>query len=204
MSCDGRYLVLTAALAMTVWGVHPGRTAEPPPAANLPAVHPPAFIPPPAAIGGAGPADGIAGVPLPVPGVLRDIGQRQTELTLLELDIKRAELQKKLRELEAGPGPIVGLPSPPALPASTTMPPPAVAEGGEPPTGPAVRRIHKVDGQLAALIAFPSGETKEVRRGGAIANGLKVVEVRSDGVLVQQGDRPAFQLPVTGARRGGQ
>jgi type IV pilus biogenesis protein PilP len=133
----------------------------------------------------------------PVPSVLREIGQRQTELTILELDLKRAELQKKLRELETTS------PLSPPLPPSAQIPAPTAMVQTPGWDAPVVRRIHKVGRDLVALVILPGGETKNVRSGGLIGKGLRVVEIVPDTVFVQQGGQPPVSLPVFQSRRGG-
>ncbi len=162
-------------------------------------------IPEPSPVGGppssvVEPAGGDGGQ---IPGVLREIGQRQTELTILELNLKRAELQKKLRELEApatGPQFSSAVPAPAAAPALSTVP---AESGWETSPGPLVRRIHKIGDELVAMVVFPGGETKNVRSGGSIGNGLRVVEILPDAVYVGKGDRQRYALPVSSPRRGG-
>ena len=126
---------------------------------------------------------------VPPSGVLHEISQRQTELAILELDIKRAELQKKLRDLQGGP------------PGQSIAASPPLKEGAAGPTpanaAPVVRRIHRAGGELAAVIILGHGETKTVRRGGEIANGLRVVEIHPDAVLVRRGDDPVYPLPAS-------
>lgn len=155
---------------------------------------------------------GAAAVPPPdamvpeegqLPGVLREIGRRQTELTILELDLKRAELQKKLRELET-----MGQARPPQFLPTAAMPqntggggavplPPDV--GLDPEIGPQVRRIHKVGGALVAVIALPGGEIRHIRPGGLIGD-LRVVQILPDTVYVRKGDQPPYALPVSPSR----
>lgn len=136
-----------------------------------------------------------------IPGVLREIGQRQTELTILELEVKRAELQKKLRETESVP-PGNGPQFLPAAAAQSFVPPPlAISSAGDGQLS--VRRIHKIGGELVALVTFPSGETKDIHVGGFVGKGLRVVEIRSDTVNVRQGDQQPYALPVSLSRRGG-
>jgi type IV pilus biogenesis protein PilP len=134
----------------------------------------------------------------PVPPVLREIGMRQTELSLLELEVKRAELQKRLRDLDqvTVPGP-ASLSVPPPLPVGATVAPPgpvsppADAEGDR---GPRVLRIHRLDGRLKALIRLRDGETRDVVRGSRLPPDLEVVEVTGDAVLVRHGQAPAHPL----------
>lgn len=136
-----------------------------------------------------------------MPGVLREIGQRQTELTILELDLKRAELQKKLRELEAAVP--ANIPHPlPAVVAQNSAVPSAVPDGAwETQMGPLVRRIHKIAGELVALVVFPGGETKNVRLGGLVGGGVRIVEILPDAVFVRLGDQQRYSLPVIQSRR---
>lgn len=128
-----------------------------------------------------------------ISGVLREIGQRQSELMILELDLKRAELQKKLRELDSAPP--AGVPQFLST-AATNM-------GWEGTSGPVVRRIHKIGNELVAMVVFPSGETKDVRSGGFVGNGLRIVEILSDAVYVRKGDQQRYALPVSPSRHGG-
>lgn len=138
-----------------------------------------------------------------VPGVLREIGQRQTELTILELDLKRAELQKKLRELEgaapANAPPFVAVPAA----QNSNMPMLPAESGWDVQSGPLVRRIHKIGNELVAMVVFPGGETKNVRSGGVIGSGLRIVEILPDAVYVRKGDQPRYALPISTSRRGG-
>jgi type IV pilus biogenesis protein PilP len=163
----------------------------------------PVVPPRPEPVGPPSPGNGEA-IPVDVgqiPGVLREIGQRQTELTILELEVKRAELQKKLRETESVPSGN----GPQFLPAAATQSsvpsPPAIALAGDGQLS--VRRIHKIGGKLVALVMFPSGETKDVHIGGFVAKGLRIVEILSDTVYVRQGDQQPYALPVSLSRRGG-
>lgn len=160
-------------------------------------------VPAPQPVGedGAAAADALAADGSYNSGLLRDISQRQTELAILELDVKRAELQKRLKELEGGPlpGPATVAVSPPVMPPSAPplAPPSAVAEPRpEPHGGVTVRRIHKIGGELTALITYPGGETRNVRRGASLAPGLTVVDIGLDAVQVREGDRPPFALPI--------
>ncbi len=133
----------------------------------------------------------------PLPGVLRQIGERQTELAILELDIKRAELQKKLRELNGEP----------VLQSAVGL---AVVNGGPPTreipeakgvTGdPLVRRIHKVGHDLVASLAFSGGETKEVRAGAILPNDLKVIDILPDTVRVRRGAQSPYELGILPTR----
>jgi type IV pilus biogenesis protein PilP len=135
-----------------------------------------------------------------IPGVLREIGQRQTELTILELDLKRAELQKKLRELEAV-FPNNGVPYfPTAAAQNSNVPVSPITKGWE---GPQVRRIHKVGNELVAVVVIPGGETKNVRSGGFVGKELRVVEILPETVYVRQGDRQIYALPVFQTGRWG-
>lgn len=169
----------------------------------------------------AGPATQAADAPVPAPqpvlpgmaetgsgadyvpqsGVLREIGQRQTELAILELDIRKAELKKKLKDLDGGgaPLPVPSIPSPvPVLdggPGPARPAPGAGAFGA--PGAPSLRRIHKIGHDLAALLVFPTGEIRDVRRGASLPNDLKVVDILPDAVLVRRGDQPAYALPVS-------
>jgi len=136
-----------------------------------------------------------------IPGVLREIGQRQTELTILELEVKRAELQKKLRETESVPsgnGPSF---LPAAAMQSSVPPPPVIPLAGDGQLS--VRRIHKIRGELVALVMFPGGETKDIHVGGFVGKGLRVVEILADTVYVRQGDQQPFALPNSLSRHGG-
>jgi type IV pilus biogenesis protein PilP len=156
----------------------------------------------PAPVTSAGPAVPAAEPPAveaaPVPPVLREIGIRQTELSLLELEVKRAELQKRLRDLDqvTVPGP-ASLPVPPPLPVgaagapSGPVSPPADADGDR---GPRVLRIHRIDGRLKALVRLRDGETRDVGRGNRLPPDLEVVEVSGDAVLVRRGQAPAHAL----------
>jgi type IV pilus biogenesis protein PilP len=132
----------------------------------------------------------------PPPGILREIGQRQTELTILELDIKRAELQRRLKELEIPQA--AQLSSPPS--ALSTAAAPGFSAGGELGIGHAggvtVRRIHKVGNQLMAQVGLPNGETKAVRSGAMIGTELRVINILPDGVLVQHGGEVPYSLPA--------
>ncbi|PKU22814.1 type IV pilus biogenesis protein PilP [Telmatospirillum siberiense] len=173
-----------------------------PPAVVLPMVPAPASV-----VAGAPPAEAVPPENGQFPGVLREIGRRQTELTILELDLKRAELQKKLRELEsAGQAkppqflPVAAAAMPPSPGAS--LPPSSVDMPQEAPVGPLVRRIHKVGNDLVALIALPDGETRNIRSGGVIG-GLRVVQILPDTVYVRKGDQPPYALPVSSSRRVG-
>lgn len=138
-----------------------------------------------------------------IPGVLREIGQRQTELTILELDLKRAELQKKLRELEAAAPPQMPQFLPAAAVQNPSVPMAPAESGSEMPTGPLVRRIHKIGDELVALILFPGGETKNVRPGGVVGNGVRIVEILLDAVYVRKGEQQRYALPISQSRRGG-
>lgn len=166
-------------------------------AATLPR-HPP----PPETAGMPSPWAEPIGAPdaAPLPGVLRQIGERQTELAILELDIKRAELRKKLRELngESALQPAVGL---------------AVVNGGAPTReipeakgvvgDPLVRRIHKVGHDLVASLAFSDGETKEVRAGTILPNDLKVIVILPDAVRVRRGAQSPYELGILPISPGG-
>lgn len=161
---------------------------------------------PPSPVSSAGPANATisdtAGDGAPPPGVLREIGQRQTELAILELDLKRAELQKKLRELEVPPA------KPPQfLPAiaqpqtgATVLPSPLPDAISDSPFGPTVRRIHKVAGELVAQLLLPGGEIKNIRAGGGVG-GLKIVQILPDTVYARKGEQPPFALPMASPRR---
>jgi len=140
----------------------------------------------------------------PDPELLSNIAQRQTELAILEMDIKKAELQKKLRELQL-PGQIPVLPpgQAPVLP-----PPPALA--GDFPPGAAknpdlrsgsfsVQRIHRVGDRLAAVVRFPSGETRSVFSGETLEKSLKVVAVSAVEVTVRLAGAEPYALPVVPA-----
>lgn len=187
------------------------------PAVGVPAisaVSPPALprVPPPMPVGAPmgrpsvaptlSPGETVAaGDGAPLPGVLRQIGERQTELTLLELEIKRAELQHKLRELDAPP--------PSLPPPGPSLAGDAVSKGNPDPSGPGsrqpvVRRIHKLSGELVALVILPTGEVREVRRGAVLAHDLKVVEIRPEAVRVSRSGQTPYDLGIwQGAGEGG-
>jgi hypothetical protein len=112
---------------------------------------------------------------------------------ILELDVKRAELQKKLRELDSVPS--AGVPQ--FISAA------AAKMGWEGSAGPVVRRIHKIGDDLVALLVFSSGEMKDVRSGGFVGDGLRIVEILPDAVYVRNGDLQRYALPVVQSRRGG-
>ena len=137
--------------------------------------------------------------------LLSNIAQRQTELAILEMDIKKAELQKKLRDLQlpapfAGPAPVLPAPvlvAPPSLPGDV---PPGAAKIPEPPPGSfSVERIHRVGDRLAAVVRFPSGETRSVRSGETLEKGLKVVAVSAVEVTVRRANAEPYALPAVPA-----
>ncbi|MDR3438184.1 type IV pilus biogenesis protein PilP [Telmatospirillum sp.] len=161
-------------------------------------------VPAPQPVGG--PSEAAAVDVTPPPAILREIGQRQTELAILELDLKRAELQKKMRDLEAPP---VSVPQFAAGTAAAAGPVPGAVAPAAPAdfesvAAPVVQRIHKVGGSLHAVVLLPGGETKDLHKGAVIMPGLRVVEVLPDHVLVRQGDKQPYRLSAEGSRRQGQ
>lgn len=129
----------------------------------------------------------------PDPDLLADIARRQTELAVLELDIKKAELQKKLRELQ-----------PSALPPGLAAIPPLAVDAALPAAKApefqariwSVQRIHRIGERLAALIRFPGGETRDVFPGGKLDGDLKLVAVTPGEVTARRSAGEAFSLPV--------
>jgi len=151
---------------------------------------------------------------VPSADVLRKVSQQQSELALLELAIKKAELQRKLLDLRAGSDPFAHGDAP--EPSETVMPPtsvpmPAVSPAAfPPPSSPpvfahrpvataanfAIRRIHRVHGQLTAELVCPDGDIKEVSKGSMLSPGLLVADIRVDGVFVRQGQQDLAPLPA--------
>lgn len=170
------------------------------PAVVVPSVPGPATIPlPPAAHGPALVGQTTSGETVPSP-LLEEIGKRQSELAVLELDLKRAELKKRLRELDQT------LPAspPPAFPSGApTGSQPAIGEPG--PVGavmtaslPVVKRVHRVGGQLRALLVMPSGETRDLTKGAALDENLHIVAIASDLVLAKKAGGAPFPLAGSG------
>jgi type IV pilus biogenesis protein PilP len=143
--------------------------------------------------------------------VLRELSQRQTELAILEMDLKRAELQKKLRDLQSPqvvvvPSAGAATPSGPTSLSSPSEPVPTISQPvwgkrSGPQNGPIVQRIHKVQGGLRALIRLPSGEVRDVALGATVGPSLRIIAISSDGVSARQGREPPFVLPVTGGEQ---
>lgn len=181
----------------------PGPSAAPPPKAPVPEPRP---------VGASGDPQ-IPDAP-GMPDVLKEISQRQTELAILELDLKRAELQKKMRDLEApsaavqppalgggGGGGAAASPSPAAvIPGYADMSPSPLSDGA---AGPVVQRIHRVNGSLCALIVLPGGESRDLPPGAEVIAGMRVVAITPDKVLVRSGDRAVHALPSAGTRHFG-
>jgi type IV pilus biogenesis protein PilP len=149
---------------------------------------------------------------VPSPDVLRQLTQQQSELALLELALKKAELQRKLEDLRAPAGPFVHG-DPPTI-AETVMPtvsdPTASAPMASAPMASAhrpvstasqfaVRRIHRVRGQLAAELVCPDGDIRQVGKGAVLSPGLTVADIRADGVFVRRDQQDLIPLPSAAA-----
>jgi type IV pilus biogenesis protein PilP len=151
---------------------------------------------------------------VPSPEVLRLIGQKQVELSLLELDIKRAELLKRLRETQS----VQATGGPPSIPVATGfVPPPQPAQPAAPSaesanpdkgdaatrgTSPSVKLIHREGRELTAILVMPGGESRTVHRGNTLPGGMVVVAIDPDGVSVRSGDQKPHPLPIWNARGG--
>jgi type IV pilus biogenesis protein PilP len=125
----------------------------------------------------------------PATEILKEISDSQTELALLELAIKKAELQKKLREIQIPRD----APSPPSEDRRMPAAAPITLRGGE---QYAVRRVHRVNGNLEAVLVLPGGDIKAVKKGSVLAEDLVVADVRPEGVSVRRGSGLPYSLPA--------
>jgi type IV pilus biogenesis protein PilP len=130
----------------------------------------------------------------PPPEILRDISQRQTELAVLELEIKKAELKKKLFDLQAS-GPPAAIASPREVAPPRVEIPLASSDIVE-DKGISVKLIHKVDGRLAARVVHAGGETQDVKVGAPLGDGFTVAEIRADGVTVRRSAADVSRVPA--------
>lgn len=130
--------------------------------------------------------DGLRG--MPAPGLLRELTQRQTDLAILELDIKKAELEKRLREAKTSGDPML---SPPLV-----LDLPANAIKDHKPAMPAysVQRIHRLGQSLSATLLSSNGETVTVFVGSKLGDHLVVDSISAEAVLVRLGEQPPARL----------
>ena len=130
----------------------------------------------------------------PPADVVQQITERQTELAILELAIKKAELKKRLQELQVPAEPGVPHTDASASDAPATAQPPRALQN--PPSDHyAVHRIHRIRGHLVAAIALPDGAIKELAKGAVLPGGLLIADIRSDGVSVRRGQGEPYDLP---------
>lgn len=61
--------------------------------------------------------------------------------------------------------------------------------------GPSVESIEGVDGRMQATVLLANGRSVEVVAGDVLPNGMRVVSIRPDGVVVQRLDKKRLRLP---------
>lgn len=139
--------------------------------------------------------------------LLTEISRRQVELSLLELEVKKAELSQKLAEARGGA--LLGT-LPPPLPPPTAgvavsqsampLPPPPETQLPEPPAAdPDVRIIYKRDGILMADLALSPTYSLSVRPGDTLPGGLRIVDIRPDVVMVRRKTGAPYALGLGSA-----
>jgi type IV pilus biogenesis protein PilP len=140
----------------------------------------------------------------PGSSILSEISRRQVELSLMELDLKKAELVQKLAEVRGQTFPVEifdGIPAgaPPAFvrPGGGTGSQ-AVRGGPGPLPDPDVRLIRKDGGVLVADLALSSALRVTVRPGDRLPDGLHIADIQPDYVLVRRDGGHAYPLGLDG------
>jgi type IV pilus biogenesis protein PilP len=135
----------------------------------------------------------------------RDLSIIRARVDRLDLELKEAELKKKLKALREGGDPFMPL-APPAptsgvqAPAFRPMAPTATA----PQTSPVVDSLRGREGEYRATIQLGNGTYVNAVKGQVLPGGLHVLSVSADGVRVspKPDGKDAYNLPFASPSTG--
>lgn len=136
----------------------------------------------------------------------RDLSIIRARVDRLDLELKEAELKKKLKALREGGEPFMPLVPPAAnasgvhAPAFRPMAPAATAAA----TGPVVDSLRGREGEYRATIQLGNGTYVNAVKGQTLPGGLHVIAVSADGVRVspKPDGKDAYNLPFASPSTG--